>query len=140
MVMRTRVPKVLLVSVLGLAFTSIVAPADAGHFAGEGIQRRYVGDWAERPGYRHYRDYDEDDESDEDDGSYYVSPPHYAPAPLPPPAPVYRQPWRPSASYGPPAYEWLPPPRPSSCGVFRYWDGERCADARWYPPYIGPRW
>lgn len=139
--MRTRVPKVLLVSVLGLTFMSIVAPAEAGHLAYSGIERRDVGDWAERPGYRqYYRDDDDDDESDEADEPYYASPPRYAPAPLRPPAPVYRQPWPPAAAYGPPAYEWLPPPRPSSCGVYRYWDGEQCADARWYPPYIGPRW
>ena len=31
------------------------------------------------------------------------------------------------------------PPRPVSCGEFHYWDGERCADARFTDPYIGPR-
>jgi hypothetical protein len=44
----------------------------------------------------------------------------------------------------PPAYEppviVLVPVRPASCGLFRYWDGERCADARFEPPYLGPRW
>jgi len=33
----------------------------------------------------------------------------------------------------------LPPPRPLSCGEFRYWDGERCLDARYNKPYLGPR-
>ena len=31
------------------------------------------------------------------------------------------------------------PVRPVSCGEFRYWDGERCVDARYHNPYIGPR-
>ena len=30
--------------------------------------------------------------------------------------------------------------RPANCGEFHYWDGERCADARVDPPYVGPRW
>ncbi|HEX9752467.1 MAG TPA: hypothetical protein VGA46_03325 [Methyloceanibacter sp.] len=31
------------------------------------------------------------------------------------------------------------PVRPVSCGEFRYWDGERCVDARYNNPYLGPR-
>jgi hypothetical protein len=31
------------------------------------------------------------------------------------------------------------PVRPASCGQYRYWDGERCVDARYHNPYIGPR-
>jgi hypothetical protein len=31
------------------------------------------------------------------------------------------------------------PARPTSCGEFRYWDGERCVDARYNNPYVGPR-
>jgi len=31
------------------------------------------------------------------------------------------------------------PARPVSCGEFRYWDGERCVDARYNNPYLGPR-
>ncbi len=31
------------------------------------------------------------------------------------------------------------PARPTSCGEFRYWDGERCVDARYNNPYLGPR-
>jgi hypothetical protein len=31
------------------------------------------------------------------------------------------------------------PVRPVSCGEFRYWDGERCVDARYHNPYLGPR-
>ena len=33
----------------------------------------------------------------------------------------------------------LVPVRPASCGQYRYWDGERCVDARYHNPYIGPR-
>jgi hypothetical protein len=49
--------------------------------------------------------------------------------------------------YAPPPAIWsVPPPvvlvpmRPASCGRYRYWNGERCADARFEPPYVGPRW
>jgi hypothetical protein len=49
--------------------------------------------------------------------------------------------------YAPPSALWyVPPPvvlvpmRPASCGRYRYWNGERCADARFEPPYVGPRW
>jgi hypothetical protein len=31
------------------------------------------------------------------------------------------------------------PARPASCGEYRYWDGERCLDARYNKPYLGPR-
>jgi hypothetical protein len=31
------------------------------------------------------------------------------------------------------------PVRPVSCGQYRYWDGERCVDARYNNPYLGPR-
>jgi hypothetical protein len=31
------------------------------------------------------------------------------------------------------------PVRPASCGQYRYWDGDRCVDARYNNPYIGPR-
>ena len=31
------------------------------------------------------------------------------------------------------------PLRPASCGEFRYWNGDRCVDARYHTPYIGPR-
>jgi hypothetical protein len=30
--------------------------------------------------------------------------------------------------------------RPASCGKYRYWNGERCVDARYQRPYVGPRW
>lgn len=32
------------------------------------------------------------------------------------------------------------PERPANCGVYRYWNGDYCADARDEPPYVGPRW
>ena len=31
------------------------------------------------------------------------------------------------------------PVRPASCGEYRYWDGDRCVDARYNNPYLGPR-
>lgn len=31
------------------------------------------------------------------------------------------------------------PVRPVSCGQYHYWDGERCVDARYNNPYVGPR-
>jgi hypothetical protein len=31
------------------------------------------------------------------------------------------------------------PVRPASCGQYRYWDGDRCVDARYHTPYLGPR-
>ena len=31
------------------------------------------------------------------------------------------------------------PVRPVSCGEYRYWDGDRCVDARYNNPYLGPR-
>jgi len=34
----------------------------------------------------------------------------------------------------------FPPPRPRSCGRFRYWNGEYCADARYERPYLGLKW
>lgn len=40
---------------------------------------------------------------------------------------------------GAPAVIVLPPPRPASCGQYRYWNGVRCVDARYNEPYLGPR-
>lgn len=80
-------------------------------------------------GDRWYREYDDDDD-------YYYPPEYYLPppvvrvVPVPPPVEVYE----------PPVYGWITPPRPSSCGKYRYWTGESCADARYDPPYVGPRW
>lgn len=39
----------------------------------------------------------------------------------------------PPARYSPPVYGWVYS-RPVDCGTFRYWNGERCADARFDPP------
>jgi hypothetical protein len=33
----------------------------------------------------------------------------------------------------------LPPPRPLSCGQYRYWNGTACVDARYTDPYLGPK-
>lgn len=29
--------------------------------------------------------------------------------------------------------------RPSSCGLYKYWDGTACVDARYTEPYLGPK-
>jgi hypothetical protein len=81
-------------------------------------------------GERWYRDLDDDD---------YYYPPEYV-LPPPPLPPVRMVPAPPVPVYEPPVYGWIAPPRPASCGKYRYWNGERCADARREPPYIGPRW
>jgi hypothetical protein len=82
-------------------------------------------------GYRRFYD---------DDYYDHVPPSYYAPR-------VYGYVQR--YGYGPPPpavypplyfYDWGPPPRPTSCGKYRYWDGEACVDARFRPPYVGPRW
>lgn len=63
----------------------------------------------------------------------YATPYFYAP-------PTYRYGVPPRDYEGPPVvYGWAPPPRPTSCGRFFYWDGVRCIDARRRPPYVGPR-
>ena len=41
--------------------------------------------------------------------------------------------------YAPPPAFVVVPVRPS-CGRYRYWNGEYCADARYERPYVGPRW
>jgi hypothetical protein len=77
-------------------------------------------------GYRRYYD------DAYGDGPYYSAPHYYAPpVRYPPPAAAY---------FDAPVYEWLPPPRPVNCGEYKYWNGEYCADARYNPPYVGPRW
>jgi hypothetical protein len=38
-----------------------------------------------------------------------------------------------------PAVIVLPPPRPLSCGEYHYWNGDRCVDARYNTPYLGPK-
>lgn len=99
---------------------------------------------------RSYRSYSDDDDYEDDLDD--LPPPRqsygygYFDRPVVPPAPVYgsygyaARPQSPRVYDEPPLVQWAPPPRPSSCGQYRYWDGERCADARWQPPYIGPRW
>jgi hypothetical protein len=52
----------------------------------------------------------------------------------PPPVVVYQPRAYVAESY---AYETY---RPTSCGVYRYWDGHGCVDARWRRPYVGPRY
>jgi hypothetical protein len=79
------------------------------------------------------------DDYDDDDGDYYYPPEYYLPPP-PPPVRVYRYAPPPVVEYEPPVYGWIAPPRPSNCGKYRYWNGDRCADARYDPPYVGPRW
>lgn len=52
---------------------------------------------------------------------------------------IYRGPPIVRGQFAPPVYGWVII-RPSSCGVYRYWNGVRCVDARYRPPYVGPRW
>lgn len=89
--------------------------------------------------------------------SYAPPPPNYMPAPnyvVPPDYYVPRAATPYVGHYGaraagyasPPAVEYVPPApvliplRPRSCGKYRYWTGEYCADARYERPYVGPRW
>jgi hypothetical protein len=79
---------------------------------------------------------------------YHYLPPPIAFAPIwymAPPAGAYD----PRAAYVPPPHMRnevapplveVPPPRPRSCGRYRYWNGEYCADARYERPYVGPKW
>jgi hypothetical protein len=91
--------------------------------------------------------------------SYAPPPPSYIPAPNYAAPPDYRAPRagqetpyvgyddsRPRGYSSPPVAEYVPPApvliplRPRSCGSYRYWNGEYCADARYERPYVGPRW
>jgi hypothetical protein len=59
----------------------------------------------------------------------YAVPPVVVPAPaVVPPVVVEQQP-----------VVVVPPPRPASCGEYRYWNGQYCVDARYNRPYLGPR-
>jgi hypothetical protein len=70
--------------------------------------------------------------------AYGILPGYYPPPGFyPPPAYGYAPPV--TIYPAPPVVEWVPP-RPSSCGRYRYWRGEYCADARYEHPYLGPRW
>lgn len=84
-------------------------------------------------------------------GEVYYPPPEpariYRVPPLQDRVIEYRRPlpYPPLVVYEPPVYgwgvaPWGTPPRPASCGRYRYWDGEGCSDARFNPPYVGPRW
>ena len=75
-----------------------------------------------------------------EDDDYYYPPEYYLPPPPPPVVRVDPDAPPPATGYQPPVYGWLSPPQPASCGKYRYWNGEYCADARRDPPYIGPRW
>jgi hypothetical protein len=76
--------------------------------------------------------------------NYYPPPTYYAPRTYyAPPAvrydPSYGYVPPPALYYAPPVADWVPP-RPRSCEKYRYWDGDYCADARYQPPYVGPKW
>ena len=144
--MRTRLRLFLLVSsflapilLTGLSVSWLAAPAHASPFAtAQAIAAQAMTAQASAitPTQIRYRRYlDEDVVIYRDRPSYgYYAPPRYAPTYgyAPPPPVFYREPA--------PIVEFLPPPRPASCGKFRYWNGDYCADARYRPPYIGPRW
>ena len=53
--------------------------------------------------------------------------------------PIYSGPPVVRGQFAPPVYGWVII-RPSSCGEYRYWKGVRCVDARYRPPYVGPKW
>ena len=86
-----------------------------------------------------------------DDGyyaGYHQAPLYAAPAPPPayaaPSAPVAIVPTPPAEIYVVPvpvpyAYPEAGPVyvRPANCGVYRYWDGNECVDARDVPPPLG---
>jgi hypothetical protein len=82
-----------------------------------------------------------DDDRPDPAPRYYTPRPYYQPpAYYAVPAPYYA---RPVYQYVPPPVVYYPPPediRPTSCGRYRYWNGEYCADARRERPYLGPRW
>ena len=65
--------------------------------------------------------------------------PYYRGAPQGYVAPAYGYAHPPAVAYAPPE-PVLVPLRPRSCGKYRYWNGEYCADARDEPPYLGPKW
>ncbi len=44
----------------------------------------------------------------------------------------------PPARYEPPVYGWISE-APANCGTFKYWNGERCADAALWPGRIAAR-
>jgi hypothetical protein len=65
----------------------------------------------------------------------------------PPPEPYYEPAYNYDQSYSHRTYykrsdysEWSPRRRPRSCGKYHYRSGGCCVDARWHPPYVGPKW
>ena len=117
-----------------LALGAIVTGLGAMAFGSEGAMA----------GSRDYYDY-----------RFYAPPAYYRLAPTAPPPSYYPSPLArhfpyPVETYVPPAIVYFPPPivyypaleplRPASCGRYRYWNGEYCADARYQRPYVGPRW
>ena len=66
---------------------------------------------------------------------YRYGPGPYAVPPVVVPAPVVVPPAVVETPVVPPP----PPPRPASCGEYRYWNGEYCVDARYNRTYVGPR-
>lgn len=140
----------LLAAVIGLAWTASTTNA-APPFAAATptADALAVADAAARIDVRHrrYRSFKDDYDYDYDEAPQVYYPPpeprrYYRVPPLPDRVIEYRRPLPPPAImyYEPPVYGWYTPPRPSSCGKYRYWDGEFCRDARYAPPYVGPRW
>lgn len=106
---------------------AIAALMVAGFFAPttEVTAQNYItGSTQERAPYGYQSPYGPDGSVSGQPGGVYVEPLR----PVPEPAPEYVAP-----AYGGGVL------RPSNCGEFRYWNGERCADARLDPPYTGPR-
>src|SRR5262245_51674978 len=64
---------------------------------------------------------------------YYRQYPYGAPPVVVPAVPVAP----PVVVEAPDAVVVVPPPRPASCGEYRYWNGQYCVDARYNRPYLG---
>ena len=62
-------------------------------------------------------------------GRYVPAPQVPHPAPYPPPAPAYAVPI--PAPVLPQGWVYA---RPANCGVYKYWNGHECLDARYDPP------
>jgi len=114
-----------------LAAASLAASTSAGAIAsaaslspGIGMKVPLVRSDVLPAGYEHnYGDYTVD-------GKYYWPSEYYAPR-----RSYYRSSYRDSSD----DYEWSAPARRRSCGKYYYWNGYCCVDARWHPPYVGPK-
>jgi hypothetical protein len=113
--------KLIFVLAASIALTSSFGPAYAEGPAGDFFQPYYPSSHyyaSTPPTYDALTNYDAFPPLIYDAPMNYYAPPSYPPA----------------AVYG-----WILV-RPTSCGNYRYWNGEYCADARNGLPYVGPKW